>query len=98
MPQAAVGPLEAVPATATYTQVQLAELDALLPGGQGGRRCVYAAGVLSGLYVVVGNALQPGATVMTVTSAVGMVCGAGTVVIVVASAAKSWRSNRRART
>ena len=64
---------------------------------QGGRRCVYAAGVLYGLYVIVGNALPPGATVMTIVSAVGIVCSAGTVVIVVASTAKSWRGNRRAR-
>jgi hypothetical protein len=62
---------------------------------QGGKRCVYGAGMLYCLYVIVGNGLQPGATVMTVVSATGMVCSAGTVVIVAASTAKSWRSNRR---
>jgi hypothetical protein len=61
-------------------------------------RCVYAGGVLYALFVIVGDALQPGATVMTVVGAVDMACSAGTVVLVVTSAIDSWRSNRRART
>jgi hypothetical protein len=57
---------------------------------------VRAEGVLYGLYVIIGNALQPEATVMTVVCAVDAVRSAGTVVIVVASTAKSYRRIRRA--
>jgi hypothetical protein len=52
--------------------------------------------LLCGLYVIIGNALQPGATVMTVVSAVAAVGSVGTLVIVVASTAKSSRRNRPA--
>jgi hypothetical protein len=62
-----------------------------------GRRCVYAAGVVYGLYVVIGNALRPGATAVTVIPVVGVVCSIGTVVIVAASTAESYWRNRRAR-
>jgi hypothetical protein len=62
---------------------------------QGGSRCIYAAGVLYGLYVVIGNALLPETSVVTVLSAVDVVCSAGTVVIVAASTARSrWRNHR----
>jgi hypothetical protein len=55
----------------------------------------YAAGVLYGLCVVIGKALRPGATVLTVAPAVGVVCSVGTVVIAAASTAESYWRNAR---
>jgi hypothetical protein len=63
----------------------------------GPMRCLCAAGALYGLYVIAGNALQPAATAMKLVFVVDALCTAGTVVIVVASATRSYRHNHRGR-